>query len=124
MWLPNLPNADHAGLDRRKFIAYSMAPENPSNGGKWKAWGEVGYDVHKAREQAADDVIRQIERQLPHTPARAGRRSEYGQRFETEYLIVGPNGRRGTVFAVWQIDRGSRIPRLVTNLLKVHKEGR
>lgn len=101
-----------------------MAPENPRNRGKWKAWGEVGYDVHSAREQAADDVIRQIEPQVTDAPARAGKRSEYGQRFETEYLIVGPNGRRGTVFAVWQIDHGSTVPRLLTNLLKAHKEGR
>lgn len=124
MWLPMLPNADRARLDRRKFTAYSMAPENPRNRGKWKAWDRLGYDVHNAREHAADDVIRQIERQVRDTPARAGKRSEYGQRFETEHLIVGPNGRRGTVFAVWQVDRGSSTPRLLTNLLKVHKEGR
>lgn len=49
-----------------------------------------------------------------------GRTSLFGPRFEVKVVIVGPNGKNGTLQTVWQYDQGSDTPRLVTNWLEVH----
>jgi hypothetical protein len=56
----------------------------------------------------------------PPRPATAGKASDYGQRFEVRIPITGPKG-NGTLVTVWQIDKGSDAPRLITNWLEVHK---
>jgi hypothetical protein len=100
-----------------------MDPGNPNNGGKWKAWLQLGYDVDDLtnRTAASDDVIRQVREQLESLPAQAGKETGFGRRFEVSVPITGPNGRTGTLFTVWQFDQGSTTPRMITNLLKVHQ---
>jgi uncharacterized protein DUF6883/type VII secretion system ESX-1 substrate len=123
-WEPGkpLPQAPAAAIDDRKFLQYSMDPGNARNRGKWKVWSELGYDVDDLTNRAAasDDVIRQVREQLERLPAREGRDTQYGRRFEVEIPITGPNGRSGTLFTAWQFDAGSTIPRMITNWLKVH----
>lgn len=92
---PVLPNVDRASVDRRKFANYSMDPA-ADNEGKWKAWRDLGYDVYGGREAATDDLTRQIRAQLPTAPASRGPRTEWGQKYQTSFLIVGPNGKRAT----------------------------
>jgi len=124
-WTPGrpLPEAPSAAIDDAKFLKYSMDPGNSRNGGKWKAWSQLGYDVDDLtnRTAAADDVIRQIRDQLESLPARAGKQTDFGRRFEVNVPVTGPNGRKGTLFTVWQFDEGSTTPRMITNLLKVHQ---
>ena len=118
-----LPEAPSAAIDDAKFLRYSMDPGNPNNNGKWKAWSQLGYDVDDLTNRAAasEDVIRQVRDQLDRLPAREGKSSDFGRRFEVEIPITGPNGRSGTLFTVWQFDKGSTTPRMITNLLKVHQ---
>lgn len=121
---PPLENAKGAKVDEGKFSRYSMDPaKNDKNNGKWKAWQELGYDVNnaEARSTAADSIARQVRQELPHTPARNRTETPYGTRFETEHQIVGPNGNHGTLVIVWQYDKGSSVPRQITNWVKVHK---
>jgi filamentous hemagglutinin len=73
------------------------------------------------RAAASEDVIRQVRDQLDRLPAREGKSTDFGRRFEVEIPITGPNGRSGTLFTVWQFDKGSTTPRMITNLLKVHQ---
>jgi hypothetical protein len=124
-WTPGkaLPEAPSAAIDDAKFLKYSMDPGNPNNGGKWKAWSQLGYDVDDLtnRTAASDDVIRQVRDQLETLPAQAGKETGFGRRFEVNIPITGPNGRTGTLFTVWQFDEGSTTPRMITNLLKVHQ---
>jgi hypothetical protein len=47
--------------------------------------------------------------------------TDFGRRFEVDIPITGPNGRSGTLLTVWQFDKGSTTPRMITNLLKVHQ---
>jgi hypothetical protein len=111
-----------AAIDRRKFVDYSMDPGNPRGRGKWKAWTMLGYDVHGDRDAAADDVIEQIQSQLPTANVLEGKTTAFGQRFESAHTIVGPNGRQGTARVVWQLDVGAERPRVLTNWLQVHKD--
>jgi hypothetical protein len=124
-WSPGkpLPEAPAAVIDEDKFLRYSMDPGNPNNQGKWKAWSQLGYDVDglASRTAASDDVIRQVREQLGHVAAREGKTTDFGRRFEVDIPITGPNGRSGTLFTVWQFDKGSTTPRMITNLLKVHQ---
>lgn len=121
-----VPTFRNAEIDVRKFIDYSMNPENPDNRGKWKAFVSIGYSLEdlRSRELAAWSVIKQLRQVLPNAVAQPGRSSSYGQRFEVTVEIVGPNGRQGSLFTAWQIDNGRDTPRLVTNWLKACQEGR
>lgn len=116
-----LPGAERAMIDRRKFTHYSMDP-TADNAGKWKAWPQVGYDIDKRRDEAADDVRGQLRKQLPGAPIMDSEKSDYGPRYTTESPIDGPNGRRGTLVSIWQFDKGSDAPRMLTNWLEVHTE--
>jgi hypothetical protein len=114
-----LPNVDNAVIDRAKFEDYSMDRDNPNNDGKWSAWDAIGFDVETTggRQTATDDVLDQLKNQLGGTPATAGRKAEWGGRFEVGTIVSGPSG-QGTLRTVWQVEGG--IPRLITNWLEVH----
>lgn len=105
-----------------KFTKYSMAPENPNNDGKHEAWIALGYDLGPGRRRAAEDVMRQLCQLLPATRVSGRTETEYGPRYSTRTRVVGPNGRTGTLVSVWQFDRGSEDPRMITHWLEVHEE--
>lgn len=114
---------DEAQIDISKFRDYSMNPEHPDNGGKHLAFAALGWNVETAegRELAADEVIRAIRASLPSADSKTYA-SEYGQRARVALPLQGPNGRDGKLVTVWQIESGSRVPRLITNWLKVQRE--
>lgn len=118
-----LPNADDAEVDPSKFRDYSLDPNNDNNDDKHKAFEELGYDVNsqEGRDQATQDVEQQLREHLPEAPAQPGKSTEYGDRYEVETPIKGPNGKEGTLVTVWQVDKGSDHPRLITNWVKVHR---
>jgi hypothetical protein len=99
---------------------------NPAakNGGKWKAWGELGYDVAEGREGAAADVTGQLRAGLASSQVVSWKDTPYGPRVKTWTPLRGPNGRTGSLVCAWQYDRGSDHPRMITNWLEVHREGR
>jgi uncharacterized protein YukE len=118
----HLPNVERADVDVTKFSDYSMNESHPANGGKWVAWNDVGYSIDSAsgRAAAAQDVMRQLDAQLPETTATFSKTTEWGSRFQVRTTIAGPNGRMGTLVTVWQYDKGSDIPKLITNWLETH----
>ena len=120
---PSLTNYVNAVIEPSKFINYSMDPMNPGNQGKWKAFQMIGFDVSNinSRRKSAKNIIDQIRDNLSTVPAKPGKLSRYGQRFEVRISITGPNGRDGTLLTIWQIDRDKENPRLITNWLEVHK---
>ncbi|NJO60862.1 MAG: hypothetical protein HC836_22175 [Richelia sp. RM2_1_2] len=125
-WQPGdpLPKAQQAQIEPAKFERYSMDPNNTKNNGKWKAFEEVGYDVHNDtnRKSGAQDVINQLRQSLVDTPATSGKSTPHGPRFEVRGTLQGPNGKSGTLVSVWQIDAGTDTPRLITNWLEVHRK--
>lgn len=38
-------------------------------------------------------------------------------------MVTGPNGKSGKLVTIWQIDRGTSVPRMITNWLEVLKDG-
>lgn len=119
-----LPEAENAEIDSKKFEEYSMNPTNERNNGKWKAFEQLGYDVQSEsrRKDSSQDVVTQLRDTLPGIPSTEGQTSPYGTRFEVRSTILGPNGGEGTLVSVWQIDKSSETPRMITNWLEVHKE--
>lgn len=97
-----------------------MDLNNKGNGGKAVAFKQIGYsiDTETGRQASTTDVIDQLKSQLATTPARKGRSTGFGDRFEVRVHIKGPSG-NGTLVTVWQIERGD--PRLITNWLEVHR---
>ena len=123
-WQPGdaLPAGNRAAIDPAKFEKYSMDPANTNNNGKWKAWLKLGYDVHDPleRQSAAQDVMRQLQQQLTNQAATLEELTKFGQRFQVQTIITGPNGEQGTLVTIWQYDNGASTPRLITNWLKTH----
>jgi len=108
-------------IDTRKFVEYSMNPNHPDNQGKWMAFATLGYDVQsiQGRNAAAQDVIAQLRQGFTTAPSTPGKTTTWGSRFEVRIRIKGLNAKEGTLVTNWQIDRGSNIPKLITNWLEV-----
>jgi hypothetical protein len=123
-WKPGdpLPNADTAQINPAKFEKYSLDPTNTQNRGKWKAWEKLGYDVHSqiGRQQATQDILRQLHPKVTNPGSTLGNPTEYGQQYSLDVEIVGPNGRTATLKTKWQIDNDAISPRLTTNWAEVH----
>jgi hypothetical protein len=117
-----LPNADQAEIDLRKFIDYSLQPNNPQNQGKWMGFAMIGYPVEtsEGRQIATQDITQQIRQQLPYTPAYKSKNNPYGIRLKVTIRIKGFNGQEGNLITIWQIDQDKTIPRLITNWLEVY----
>ena len=122
-WNPGepLPMAQSAEVDIRRFIEYSMNPDNPANQGKWLAFAVLGYEVQNVenRTSAAQDIMNQLRQELTKAQATLGKTSIYGLRFQVRIRIQGLNTRQGTLVTNWQIDIGKNVPRLITNWLEV-----
>jgi hypothetical protein len=114
-----LPRSNAAVIDQAKFEKYSMDPNNKGNGGKAVAFKTLGYEVdtEAGRQTGATDVVTQLKNQLAVTPAKKGKSTAFGERFEVRVQIKGPSG-EGTLVTVWQVEGG--VPRLITNWLEVH----
>jgi hypothetical protein len=120
--LPQLPNADRAIIDPRKFSDYSMNPLNTQNEGKWEAFATLGYDIQSAdgRSAAGTSLGEQVRSSLASAPAVADEKTKFGPRCIVNIEIVGPNGRHATLVTVWQYDSGADAPRLITTWAAVH----
>jgi hypothetical protein len=118
-----LPQWQNAEIDPRKFEQYSLNPNNPANQGKWKAFVQIGYDLNtiEDRQNATQDIINQLKKQLGNTPAIPQDETAYGLKFEVRVIITGLNGKQGNLFTGWQIDKGKNNPRLITNWLEVYR---
>ena len=124
-WKPGdpLPEAQNAQIDSKKFDEYSMNTDNLKNGGKWKAFEQIGYDVRTPQERSngSQNLIEQLRLSLQDAPANQDKTSIYGFRFVVRVEVKGPNGKAGTLVTIWQVDTGKRFPRLITNWIEVNR---
>ncbi|MGA7954460.1 MAG: DUF6883 domain-containing protein [Gloeobacterales cyanobacterium] len=124
-WKPGnpLPEAQNAQINPRKFYEYSMNPENPHSGGKWKAFEQIGYDVYtpQGRSIGTQNLIEQLRLSLQNAPANQGKTSTYGSRFVVRVEVKGPNKKKGTLITIWQVDKCKSFPKLITNWIEVDK---
>ena len=97
-------------------MKYSLDPNNPNAKGKAEAYEKgLGFTM-----QNADGLISQI-----HSAVTTGSvkpydvsTTEFGVKYKYRIPVTGPNGKTKNVIAVYQIDKGSNTPRLITNYLE------
>lgn len=112
----SMPNHTNATTPRIKFVKYSLDPNNPNAKGKAEAY-EKGLGFTK---QNADGLISQIHSAVTTGSAKPYDVSttEFGVKYKYRIPVTGPNGKTKNVIAVYQIDKGSNTPRLITNYLE------
>lgn len=104
-----LPNADRAIVDLNKVTEYLLNAAHPDNGGKAQFFEALGFSLSdSARLVAAlrrlavtGDVALHVE-------------SAHGAKYVVDGQFDSPVGKRPVVRAVWIIDKGQDLPRLVT----------
>lgn len=120
-----LPHAENAVIEEQKFTAYAMNPSHPRQveANKWHAYAEVGYELITMNDRllSARDVIAQIKENLKTTGAFLVLTTPYGSRMEVAILIVGPNGKSLTLRTIWQYDRDTAFPHLITAIGELPK---
>lgn len=112
----DMPHYENAVTPEEKFVKYSLDFSNPNATGKAEAYKRgLGFTQNNA-----SDLIRQI-----HISVSTGAvkpydisKSEYGVKYKYRIPVKGANGKIKNVIAVYQIDNGETIPRLITNYLE------
>lgn len=114
----SMPNYTNAVTPAEKFVNYSLDYSNPNAKGKAESYEKgLGYTKDNAK-----GLIKQI-----HDYVTGGNKpyevtqSEYGTKYKFRIPVKGPNGNTKNVIAVYQIDSGSSIPRLITNYVEAKK---
>ena len=104
-----LPNADQAEIAPEKIKDYLLNAGHRRGGSKAMLLLTFGYRPEEWT-RLADDLRRD------HLTADVAlqRDTEYGRRFEIIAPLTTPVGRSLVIRSIWQIDTGSRNPRLIT----------
>lgn len=116
-------------MPESRFTTYILNPDHAKNRGdggrKVDGFRQLGYDLatEEARRQALSHLEAQVRPGLADSAMRYQGKSEWGHRYLTSTPITGPNGRKATAMAAWQVDKGSRTPRILTMWAEVHTEG-
>ena len=112
----SMPNHQKAITPKEKFLDYSLDYDNPNSRGKAEAYEKtLGYN-----KDNADGLIKQIEdaiREEIISPIETTK-SEFGTKYKYRIPIKGVNGQIKNVIAVYQIDEGTEIPRMITNYVE------
>ena len=114
----SMPNASKAVTPAEKFVNYSLDYNNPNAKGKPEAYEKgLGYTKFNASE-----LISQVKQYVEsgNKPYEVTH-SEYGTKYKFRIPVKGPNGKTKNVIAVYQIDVGQSVPRMVTNYLEGKK---
>lgn len=114
----SMPNFSSAETPKEKFINYSLDYNNPNAKGKAEAYKNgLGYT-----KSNASGLISQV-----HDAVTSGlkpyevNQSNYGTKYKYRIPVTGPNGKTKNVIAVYQIDKGTNKPRMITNYLEKGK---
>ena len=96
-----------------KFVEY---PDNINAKGKAKAYERaLGFNRDNAQE-----LICQIEEAVKNesvSPISISK-TDFGAKYKYRIPVKGANGQIKNVIAVYQIDNGSQIPRMITNYVE------
>jgi uncharacterized protein YukE len=106
---PNPPDFSASRVDPKKIAGYAMNPDHPEGGHKYRV-------IHSATGLDASDAAK-VEEQVragarDGTPI-LGRADEYGQRWNVDVPLTGPDGSI-MVRTAWIVDTGETVPRLIT----------
>lgn len=101
-----LPNYKKAKITGDKLKNYLLNPQKGN--GKHNVFNSLGYNMQNFSRLKSD-----ILEGLKNNEAKAYSKNKYGNRL---YEVVMPLGigEKHNILTVWQIDKGSKIPRLIT----------
>jgi hypothetical protein len=104
-----LPTATQAVIDDRKITGYLLSDSHPTGRSKARFFKQHGFRTRSWRRLR--DALLAHARQSPIE-------MRIETQFGTKYILVGPlaapDGRTPTIPAVWFVERGEVVPRLVT----------
>jgi hypothetical protein len=104
-----LPNADKAIVEREKIVACLLNATHPDNGGKAQFF--LGLGFNQADWQPLAAALRKAGENPSVSKILA---SPHGTKYIVDGRIETPSGKAPLVRAVWIVDVGLDIPRLVT----------
>ena len=111
-----MPNHQNAITASEKFTEYSLNYDNPNSMGKAEAY-EKALGFTKAN---ASILIEQIDTAVKNenvSPVEITN-TAYGTKYKYRIPVKGVNGAIKNVIAVYQIDKGTSIPRMITNYVE------
>lgn len=102
-----------------KFVNYSLNYDNPNAKGKAEAY-EKGLGYNKSNAKELQEKIHNVIISGAVKPYSSSN-TEFGAKYKFRISITGPNGKTKNVIVVYQVDKGSTIPRLITNYVEAKK---
>ena len=115
----SMPNHQNAVTPKEKFTSYSLDYDNPNAKGKAEAYEKtLGFN-----KSNADELIKQIDQAIKTesvSPIEVSS-TEFGVKYKYRIPVKGVNGQIKNVIAVYQIDKGTDIPRMITNYMEKKK---
>ena len=112
----SMPNHQKAITPVEKFVDYSLDYNNPNARGKAEAYEKaLGYTKDNAYgliKQISDAVTSGSVSPIEVT------KTEFGSKYKFRIPVIGVNGQLRNVIAVYQIDKGTDIPRMITNYVE------
>ena len=104
-----LPAADRAVVELTKLTDYLLNAGHPDNGGKARFFEALGFSATEPKLlvaalkdlAASGEVVLQVS-------------SAHGTKYVVDGHLESPGGRRFFVRAIWIVDKGQELPRLVT----------
>ncbi len=104
-----IPNAEKAVIAPEKLRDYLLNPAHRRGGSKARLLLACGY-----RADAWDVLEAHLREQHLTRDFTIAKGNLYGRRFEIRAPLSTPNGRSVVFESVWQIDKGTDLPRLIT----------
>lgn len=106
----SLPNPERAIVEIVKLRDYCLSPHHRRGQHKARVFaGTLGLTQEHA-SLLRETLLAAAREQ----PAVATRRDTFGQRYQLDFLLTGPNGQQATIRSGWIIRRGEDFPRFVT----------
>ena len=106
-----LPNYERAEIPRSKIEGYALNSAHEPDG-KHKARvfkSALGFD------QSNWELLKQrILEKLPYYEAKLNQTSQYGDEYNVDLVIEGPNGNTAAVRTKWMLTSGADFPSLIT----------
>ena len=104
-----LPNAHLAIVERVKIVEYLLNASHPDNGGKARFFMALGFRLDDWETLAAA-----LRRMALESNVFQKMETVHGRKYIIDGALETPVGKTPVVRAVWIIDRGEDVPRLVT----------
>jgi len=105
----NIPNEEHALVEREKVVDYLLNVGHPDGFGKAEFFIAQGFKPENWDILA--DALRHLLRNFPTTKSMT---SIHGKKYIVDGALRSPSGKTANVRTIWIVDAQEDVPRLVT----------